>query len=168
VNPLGRSRFQQLDGLCNGNSPRQGNQQVNVVSNAAHSQCGNFIFARDAAEICMKPLPNFVVDRRSSLGGRKHHVDQTGYVTMRHAFSRPFGTTRSYQRVPRTASWAIFRPSLRDSSDRVDLDGGYVLTLSAVPSGLLDPINAYPGLRPGLFSDRPFGTLLIGPSLPKT
>jgi hypothetical protein len=91
---------------------------VDVVSNAAHSQYRNFIFARDAAEICMKPLPHFVPDGGSSFGGRKHHVNQTAYVTMRHAFSRPFGTIRSCQCVPRTTSWAIFSPSLRDYSHR--------------------------------------------------
>jgi hypothetical protein len=121
---------------------------VDVVSNAAHSQYGKFIFSRDAAEIGMKPLPHFVLDGGSSFGGRKHHVNQTAYVTMRHAFSRPFGTSRSYQRVPRTTSWAIFRPSLRDSSRR---------------SESTQDLAVLNYLRPS----RPFGTL-PGPSLPKT
>jgi hypothetical protein len=90
---------------------------VDVVNGAPYCQYGNSILARDTAEIRMKPLPHFVPDGGSSLRGSKHHMHETTYVTMRHAFSRPFGTTRSRQ--------------------------------------------PYPGLRPGLFSGRPFGTLPI-------
>ena len=86
---------------------------MDVVSNAAHSQYRNFIFARDAAEICMKLLPHFLPDGGSSIRGRKHHMNQTAYVTVRHAFSRPFGTGSSFSNRTQTASGQV-QTFLRD------------------------------------------------------
>ena len=63
---------------------------MNVVGGTADRQGWNSVLACDAAEIGMKPFPHVVPDPGPSLRGSKHHVNQTTYVTVRHAFSRPF------------------------------------------------------------------------------
>ena len=63
---------------------------MNVVGGTADRQGWNSVLASDAAEIGMKPFPHVVPDAGPSLCCSKHHVNQTTYVTMRHAFSRPF------------------------------------------------------------------------------
>jgi len=62
---------------------------MNVVGGTADRQGWNPVFAGDAAEIGMKPFPHVVRDTGPSLRGSKYHVNQTTYMTMRHAFSRP-------------------------------------------------------------------------------
>ena len=64
-----------------------------MVGGTAYRTYMNFIFARDPAEISMEPFPDLVPNKGSSLGGREYDVDQATYVTMRHGFSRPFGTS---------------------------------------------------------------------------
>ena len=99
---------------------------MNVISGAACRKYLNFIFARDPAEIAMKPLPYFVPDERSPFCGSKDDVDQATYVTMRHGFSRPFGTYRYFDVYPG------LRPGLS----------------SAVPSGLARRVEVvYSGLK---------------------
>ena len=88
MKPFGRPRLKQLDSLGNGNSPRQGKQQVDVVSGAADCQRRNSILASDAAEIAIEPFPDVLRDRRTTPRGRKHHMNQTTCVTVRHGFSR--------------------------------------------------------------------------------
>jgi uncharacterized protein (DUF885 family) len=91
------------------------------------------------------PLRN----RRSSLRGREHHVNQTTYVTVRHDFSRPFGTVLFRPVYPGLPSWAtlsrpygtsLFRPGL----SRTVL--GYFQKLSIVPSGIVGSHNLVRGL----------------------
>jgi hypothetical protein len=62
----------------------------------------------------VKPFLYPLRNRRSSLRGREHHVNQTTYVTVRHDFSRPFGTVLFRPSVPRTAVLGYPQPSLRD------------------------------------------------------
>ncbi len=124
MEPLRRPRFKQLDGLCHGNSTRQGKQQVDVVSGAANGQGRNSILTSDA-DIAMKPFLHVFPDRRPAFCGCKHDMNQTTYVTMRHGFqptlkariqirvypgpvswvilSRPFGTCHAARSNPRTA-----------------------------------------------------------------
>src|SRR5271156_2807642 len=50
--------------------------------------------------------PGEIADRRSAVATT--NVDQATYVTGRHLFSRPYGTSLRDWSVPRISSWAIF------------------------------------------------------------
>jgi hypothetical protein len=116
MNPLGRAGLQQLHGLGQRNRPRQRKQQVNVIGDPAHRQGRNSVFASNAAEISMKPLPHTVTNRRPPLRGSEDHMNQTTNVAMGHRFSRPVGTfLRLSPSVPRTGVLGYFQSSLRDS-----------------------------------------------------
>jgi hypothetical protein len=121
-----------LHGLGNRNGPRQGKQQVDVISGAPNCQGWNSILPGDAADIAVKPFLNVFPDHRAAFCGREHHMNQTTCVTVRHGFqlaSRlvfPFEFTQdwrpgTFSAVPtglvffhnlsRTTSWAtLSRP----------------------------------------------------------
>ena len=90
MNPLRRSRLQQLNSLRHGNCSRQGKQQVDMINRAAHSQGRDFILSRNASEIGVKPFLHPLRNRGSSFRGSEHHVNQATHVTVRHNFSRPY------------------------------------------------------------------------------
>ena len=88
---------------------------MDVVSGSAYRQCRYSILPCNPAKIRMEPFFDLVTDHRPPLRSSKHQMNKTTNVTVRHTFSRPFGTTQFRQVYPG------FHPGLS----------------SAVPSGLL-------------------------------
>ena len=131
VKPFRRPRFNQLDGLGNRNGPRQGKQQMDVVSGAANGQCSNSTLPGDAADVGVKHFLDVLANHRPAVCGPEHHVNQATCVTVRHVFSPD-----SYLiRVHRTGVLGYSQPSLRDwSSSRILPSTACWATLSR-PSG---------------------------------
>src|ERR1700722_16692580 len=71
-----------------------------MVSGSAHRRGRYSILPCDPAKIRMKPFLHLVADQRPPLRSGKHDMNKTTDVTVRHTFSRPFGTTRSCQVYP--------------------------------------------------------------------
>jgi|ERR1700691_6562782 hypothetical protein len=135
MNPFGRPRLKQLDSLGNGNSPRQGEQQVDVISSAANCQRGNSILPSDAADIAMKPFLDVIPDRRTTLCGRKYYMNQTTCVTVRHGFRRSLKLGFLFE-CTQDCILGYSQPSLRDCSLAHANPGLHPGLLSAVPTGL--------------------------------
>ena len=89
IHPFRGSALDQLNQLCDGNSGRNFQQQMNVVFDASdlHGDC--VVFAGDAAQVRVETWHRLDRNQRSPSLGAEHHMDVGDDIGVRHRVFRP-------------------------------------------------------------------------------
>ena len=93
-----------------------------MIGDTTNRECGHTVLASDASDVSVKTVLRLARNQRLTLDSAEDHVDEAGYITVRHRLSRPI---RDYagdaQCLPSTfgqiteSCWAIFVRPIRDS-----------------------------------------------------
>src|SRR6267154_1202109 len=62
---------------------------MNMIGDSTNRECGHTVLASNASDVSMKTVLRLARNQRLTLDSAEDHVDEAGYITVRHRFSRP-------------------------------------------------------------------------------
>src|SRR5712671_4521589 len=68
---------------------------MNMIGDSTNRECGHTVLASNASDVSMKTVLRLARNQRLTLDSAEDHVNEAGYVTVRHILSRPI---RDYAR----------------------------------------------------------------------
>ena len=93
-----------------------------MIGDTTNRECGHTVLASNASDVSVKTFLRLARNQRLTLDSAEDHVDEAGYITVRHRFSRPIRDyARDVQFYPARFGqitepcWAIFVRPIRDS-----------------------------------------------------
>jgi len=95
---------------------------MNMIGDSTNRECGHTVLASNASDVSVKTVLRLARNQRLTLDSAEDHVDEAGYITVRHRLSRPIRDyARDAQFYPARFGqitepcWAIFVRPIRDS-----------------------------------------------------
>src|SRR5712672_568804 len=76
---------------------------MNMIGDSTNRECGHTVLASDASDVSVKTFLRLARNQRLTFDSAEDHVNEAGYVTVRHRLSRPIRDyARNAQCLPST------------------------------------------------------------------